>query len=269
MGAITHISYPADGIGMITLDNPPQNHGSYQLAGSIEGALHEIREHGSRVVMIVSDNPEYFCPGQWLPDAIALHEGGKPSGDGTAWYRIVNELDLGPMVSIAVNNGIALGGGAELCWSCNLRVAGKSAVFGQVEVLLGDIPGAGGTVRLPRLAGKAIAMEMVLSGRPFPAHRLHELGIVNRVFPDETLRQDAIEFARLFAANPATGLQEAKNSVNQGLDLPLKEALRNETRITRAMDKTMVIEKMRKIVSDYDAGKDSFDVYGFPELRPL
>ncbi len=268
MGAATHISYPADGIGMITLDNPPQNQGSYELAERIEGALHEIREKGSRVVMLVSDNPEYFCPGQWLPDPIAFHEGRKPSGDGTAWYRIVNELDLGPMVSIAVNNGIALGGGAELCWSCNLRVAGKSAVFGQVEALLGDIPGAGGTVRLPRLAGKAVAMEMILSGRPLQAHRLHELGVVNRVFPDETLRQDAIELARLFAMNPAVGLREAKNSINQGLDLSLKEALRNETKISRAMDKTKVIEKMRKIVSDYDEGKDSFDVYGFPELRP-
>jgi len=268
MGAEAHISYPADGIGMITLDNPPQNHGSYELVEQLEKAIHGIREHGSRVVMIVSDNPEYFCPGQWLPDTIAFSEGRKPSGDGTAWYRVVNELDLGPMVSIAVNNGIALGGGAELCWSCNLRVAGKSAVFGQVEVSIGDIPGAGGTVRLPRLAGKAVTMEMVLSGRPFTAHRLYELGVVNRVFPDETLRQDAIEFAELFAVNPPAGLREAKNSINQGFDLPLKKALRNETRISRAMEKTGIIEKMRKIVSDYDAGKDSFDVYGFPELRP-
>jgi enoyl-CoA hydratase/carnithine racemase len=172
------------------------------------------------------------------------------------------------MVSMAVNNGIALGGGAELCWSCNLRVAGESAVFGQVETIVGDIPGAGGTVRLPRLAGKAVAMEMVLSGRPVQAQRLLELGVINRVFPDETLRQDAIEFAKLFAKNPAPGLREGKRSINEGFDLPLKEALRNETKITRAMDKNSVIDVMRRIVADYDAGKDSFEVYGFPELRP-
>jgi len=268
MSAKAHVSYPADGVGMITLDNPPQNQGSYELIERVEEALHTLKESGIRVVMIVSDNPKYFCPGQWLSDPIAFHEGRQPSGDGPAWYRVVNELEWGPMVSITVNNGIALGGGAELCWSCNLRVAGESAVYGQVEAILGDIPGAGGTVRLPRLAGKAIGMEMILNGRPVPARRLFELGIINRVFPDNTLRKDAIEFANLFAKNPASGLQACKRSINEGFDLPLKEALRNETMISRSMNRTNIIEVMRKIVADYEAGKDSFDIYGFPELRP-
>ena len=114
-----------------------------------------------------------------------------------------------------------------------------------------------------------VGMEMVLSGRPVPAQRLYELGVINSVFPDETLRQDAIEFSMLFAKNPAPGLREGKRSINEGLDLPLKEALRNETKITRAMDKSSVIDVMRRIVADYDEGKDSFEVYGFPELRPL
>jgi len=268
MPATAHLSYPVDGVGMITLDHPGKNHASFELMERVEEVLLEVEESGARVVMIVSDVPGYFCPGSWLPDEIALHEGSKPSGDGTAWYRVVNKLNLGPLVSIAVNNGIALGGGAEICWSCNLRVAGESAIFGQVEALIGDIPGSGGTVRLPRLAGKAVAMEMVLSGQPMPARRLFDLGVVNRVFPDDTLRQDAIEFAGLFAKNPAAGLRAAKQSINQGLDLPLKEALRNETRITRAMDKTQMVERMKKIVKDYEAGKESFEVYGFSGFSP-
>lgn len=264
MPAAAHMSYPTKYVGMITLDNPPENQGSFELMERVEEAVRTVKAAGSKVVMIVSDNPKYFCPGGYLPDFKALREGTTPTGDGMAWYRVCNEMALGPMISIAVNNGIALGGGAEFNWACDIRLAGESAVYGQVEGRVGGLPGCGGSVRLPRLTGKAKAIEVLVTGRPFSAREMWHFGAVNHVYPDDQLREQAIRLAARIAENATSGLLACKQSINEQFDLPLRDALKNETRISRESEHTGdgLIDS-DEVIKVYERGGDSYEAYQF------
>jgi enoyl-CoA hydratase len=129
---------------------------------------------------------------------------------------------------IAAVNGYALGGGCELALTCDLIIAGDTARFGQPEVNLGVIPGAGGTQRWPRSAGKYVAMEVMLSGSPVTAHRAYELGIVNKVVPAEMAVELARRLARQLAEKPPLALRMAKESVLKAFESPLAEGLAAE-----------------------------------------
>ena len=167
MAASAQLSRPAEGVGMITIDNPPKNFNTPELQGKILAAVDAARQSECRVVMLVSDRPGYFIA-HYSPQAL-VDMFGKPSpprrtGRPISGPDLYAELEEGPMISIAVNNGQAWGGGAELGWSCNLRIAGESATYGQPEVSLGIIPGAGGTTRLARLVWPTVCMEMIVDG---------------------------------------------------------------------------------------------------------
>jgi enoyl-CoA hydratase len=129
---------------------------------------------------------------------------------------------------IAAVNGYALGGGCELALMCDLIIAGDSARFGQPEINLGIIPGAGGTQRWPRTAGKYAAMEIMLSGSPVTAQRAHELGIVNKVVPAEMTVVLASRMARQLAEKAPLALRMAKEAVLKAFDSPLSEGLASE-----------------------------------------
>lgn len=262
MVANAHVSYPADGVGMITLDNPPQNHGTFQLIERLNEAIQTIKDAGSRVVMMVSDNPKYFCSGAYLPEMMGLNDVTRPSTGVVSWFSVANELALGPLISIAVNNGIALGGGAELNWACDIRLAGESAVYGQVECLVGDIPGCGGTVRLPRLVGKGKAIEIMATGRPFSAREMWHFGAVNQVYPDDNLRKEAIKLAASIAKNQPNALRGCKQSINEQCDLPLRDALRNESRIFKqnitSEERLAALNEANRV---YERGGDSYEAY--------
>jgi len=131
---------------------------------------------------------------------------------------------------IAAVNGYALGGGCELALMCDLIIAGDSARFGQPEINLGIIPGAGGTQRWPRTAGKYAAMETVLAGTPVSAGRARELGLVNRVVPAEMTVTVAQRVARQLAEKPPVAVRLAKESVLKAFETPLTEGLAGERR---------------------------------------
>jgi enoyl-CoA hydratase/carnithine racemase len=120
------------------------------------------------------------------------------------------ELETIPKVTIAAINGFALGGGCELALACDLRYAADDAQLGQPEVLLGIIPGAGGTQRLPRLVGLAKARDLVFSGRRVKADEALEIGLVDRVLPAEDAYTAAVDDARRFAAGPTRAYAAAK-----------------------------------------------------------
>lgn len=125
---------------------------------------------------------------------------------------------------IAAINGYALGGGLELALSCTIRIAAESAKMGLPEVSIGIIPGAGGTQRLPRLIGKGLAAEVILTGEMVPAQRALEMGIVNHVVPDEALMEEAEKIARKIMNNAPIAVEMAKNAIEVGGDLPLEAA---------------------------------------------
>ena len=132
---------------------------------------------------------------------------------------------------IAAVNGWCLGGGCELAMALDLIVAGEGARFGQPEIKIGIIPGAGGTQRLPRAIGKAKAMEMILTGEPITAAEAERNGLVARVAPDELVVEDALSLAAEIAKRSPLALRVAKESVNAAYEMPLTEGLAHERRL--------------------------------------
>ncbi|MBA4494915.1 enoyl-CoA hydratase-related protein [Paenactinomyces guangxiensis] len=129
---------------------------------------------------------------------------------------------------IAAVDGFALGGGCELAMCCDIIVASETARFGQPEINLGVIPGAGGTQRLTRAVGKVRAMEMILTGKPIPAQVALELGLINRVVPSESLEEEAFQLAKEIAGKPPLAVRLAKQAVLKAMDLPLEHGLHFE-----------------------------------------
>jgi len=130
---------------------------------------------------------------------------------------------------IAAVNGYALGGGCEMAMACDMRFASDKAQFGQPEILLGLIPGMGGTQRLARLVGQGIARELIYSGERISAQRAYEIGLVNRVFPADQLMDEAKKFAQKLATMPSHAVKMAKLAINYGYDLSLDNGLMVET----------------------------------------
>lgn len=126
---------------------------------------------------------------------------------------------------IAAVSGFALGGGCELAMTCDMIIASETAVFGQPEIKIGVMPGAGGTQRLTRAIGKARAMEMVLTGKFISAQEALQYGLINKVVPVELYLQEAIQLAENIAGMPPLACQLAKESVNRAFDTHLEEGL--------------------------------------------
>jgi enoyl-CoA hydratase len=143
-------------------------------------------------------------------------------------HRTLRLIETMPKPSLAAVNGFALGGGTEISLACDFRFASEKAVFGQPEILIGIIPGWGGTQRLPRLVGMGIAKEMILGGGQITAQRAYEIGLVNRVCPPESLIEEARKFALKLAKLPPFALKMAKNAINYGYDLSLDNANKME-----------------------------------------
>lgn len=132
---------------------------------------------------------------------------------------------------VAAVSGYALGGGCELAMACDMILASESARFGQPEINLGVIPGAGGTQRLTHAVGKAIAMEMVLNGRQLNAEEAQHYGLVNRIIPTELYLEEAIKFAAEIADRAPVALRMGKEAVNAVYEMSLQAGLAHERRL--------------------------------------
>ncbi len=129
---------------------------------------------------------------------------------------------------IAAVSGFALGGGCELAMHCDIIIASETAKFGQPEINLGVIPGAGGTQRMTRAVGKGLAMEMILTGRMFSAEEMRQAGLVNRVVPAEVYLEEALALAREIAAKPPVAVRMAKDAIMKSFDTTIELGLEYE-----------------------------------------
>jgi enoyl-CoA hydratase len=143
--------------------------------------------------------------------------------------RVLEALERCAKPVIAAVNGYAFGGGCELALACHVRLASENAVMGLPEVSLGIIPGYGGTQRLPRLVGPGRALELILSGRRVKAEEAERMGLVNRVVPLASLREEAIKLAQAMLKNGPLAVAAALEAVTRGMQLPLDQGLRFES----------------------------------------
>ena len=139
-------------------------------------------------------------------------------------HRVLGFIEAMSQPVIGAINGFALGGGCEVAMACDLLIAADTARFGQPEVNLGIIPGYGGTQRLPRLVGRNLAKELVLTGEMISAQRAYEIGLVNKVVPAAELMGAAREVARKILSRGPVAVRTAKMAMNRGLDLDLTNA---------------------------------------------
>jgi enoyl-CoA hydratase len=178
-----------------------------------------------RAIVITGAGDRAFAAGADIRELAAETAGSIGEGDRLAAIDHVGRLRT-PV--IAAVRGFCLGGGAELAMACDMLVAGDNAQFGQPEIRLGIIPGAGGTQRLARAIGRTRAMELILTGRRIGAAEADRLGLVTMVVPAEETVARALELAGKIAALPRDAIRAAKASVNAAQSLPLDEGLRYE-----------------------------------------
>lgn len=177
-----------------------------------------------RVVILTGAGEKAFVAGADLNELrkFTVTQGKEETHSGQAILDLIE--NLGKPV-IACVNGFALGGGCELAMACTLRLASQNAKLGQPEVTLGLIPGYGGTQRLPRLVGKGVAMQLVLTGEMISAQEAYRIGLVNEVVPAAELIPRAEAIAKKIVANAPLAVQYAMEAVNHGMEMPLKEGL--------------------------------------------
>jgi enoyl-CoA hydratase/carnithine racemase len=259
------LEQPEEGVALITVAGPPPNGCTFAVVEAIAAHLAEAREAGARISVLASGTEGHWLGHASLRDLHDMFHGRPTSGDGAAWFRAIHELSRTPVVTIAAISGDTAGGGAELGWACDLRVAAESARFAQPEVMIGVATGLGGTARLSRLIGRTAAAEMVLDGAAMSAARIGELGGVNRVVPDGQAVEAALAWARRLAGRPPAALAALKTILFESEELPLAEALANEQRRFQESARTPeALERMAAVQARYDAGELPRDIYDEP-----
>ena len=216
----------ADGVATLRLNRPPMNPLSQALLREVADAALALGADDQVKAVVVLGSEKAFAAGADI----------KEFGDQAAAKKIGRQFRAAfdrvaaiPRPVIAAINGFALGGGMELALSCDLRVAGETARLGQPEILLGIIPGAGGTQRLARLLGPARAKDLVFSGRFVDAQEALRIGLVDRVVAPDDAYTAAREMAGRYVEGPAMALRAAKAAIDGGLDGDLASGLRLET----------------------------------------
>jgi len=200
-----------DGIGIITVDNPPVNALSPGVPQGIVEALDKGNADPSVKAMVLIGAGRSFIAGA------DIRQFGKGPATPPPTRRHYDVMDQSPKPVVAAIHGYALGGGLETALACHYRVAVPSAKVGLPEVLIGILPGAGGTQRLPRLIGPKAALEMITSGRHVPAEEAKKLGIVDEIAPEGRLKETAVAFARKIAEQlPLPVIRERGEKLGEG-----------------------------------------------------
>ena len=216
-------------VGVVTINRPRQLNAlsSGVLAELVDAlAAHDVDDEVRAIVL--TGGPTVFAAGADLKEFGEQSVVSMMSGNRVALFDRVRLISK-PI--IAAVSGYALGGGCELAMLCDMIVASETARFGQPEINVGLMPGAGGTQRLARTVGKAKAMEMVLTGSPIDAESAEKLGLVNRVVPADWVIEEAKALANKIAAKPPLSVKLSKQAVLKAFELPLTEAVDYERKL--------------------------------------
>ena len=213
-----------DGVAVVTLNNPKVNALSQELLARLGAVAAELAADlpgavvitgGERIFAAGADISQFGGP----VEAVGITKG---------FHDALDAIAALPRFVIAAVAGYALGGGCELALACDYRIVGERGVFGQPEILLGIIPGGGGTQRLARLVGPSRAKEMCLTGRQVKAEEALRIGLADEVVPGDVLHERALALAAEVAKGASVGQALAKRAIDQGLSMPLAEGLQLE-----------------------------------------
>jgi enoyl-CoA hydratase len=213
-------------VGLITHNRPKAlNALNNQLMLEVMDALEAFDNREDIGAMVITGNEKAFAAGADIKEMADKSSDEMKNNDYTAVFDRIRSIRK-PV--IAAVSGWALGAGCEVAMSCDMIVASESAKFGQPEITIGVIPGAGGTQRLTRAVGKTIAMEMILNNRTLTAQEAYQFGLVNRVVPTETYLDEALKLAEEIASRAPLAVRAAKKMINQVYEESLSEGLAEE-----------------------------------------
>jgi enoyl-CoA hydratase len=216
-----------EGVALVTLQRPEAlNALSFDLLDALVSALRALdADPAARAVVITGSGSRAFAAGADIRELATQTSDSLISGDRFSAWDAIAAIGL-PL--IAAVRGFALGGGCELAMACDMIVAAEDASFGQPEILLGVMPGAGGTQRLTRAIGKARAMELILTGRPMTAQEAEAHGLVTRVVPTPATVDAALELAARIATMPPLAVRAAKAAILDAQERSLSDGLARE-----------------------------------------
>lgn len=258
-----------DGVAVVTLRNGKVNPLCVALLDQLQAVATDLTDDPARAV-VVTGGERLFAAGADISEFAASvgAEGGPPfaiadsdrvAEIGRAFLQSLNAVAAIPCPTIAAVNGVALGGGCELALACDLRVAATDSRFGQPEILLGIIPGGGGTQRLARLVGPSRAKDLVFSGRTVLADEALAIGLVDRLAEPDAVFATAIDWAATFAKGPRHALALAKAAIDEGLERTLADGLVNEqTRFVQSFSTPDATVGVRSFLAE-GPGKAVFD----------
>jgi len=222
------VETPAPGVGLVRLNRPQAlNALNGQITREIFEAMEAFDRDDSIRCMVLTGSDKAFAAGADIKQMEDMSAVDMFAGqDFTDWARLTRVRK--PI--IAAVSGWALGGGCEMAMMCDMIVASETAKFGQPEITIGIMPGAGGTQRLTRAVGKALAMEITLANRHLAAQEALQYGLVNRVYPLDAYLNEAIELAKKIAGMPGVASIMIKDAVNKSYEMTLTEGLAFEKR---------------------------------------
>ncbi|CAB4709548.1 unannotated protein [freshwater metagenome] len=215
------------GVATLTLNRPPVNALNFAMQAEMIEASALITTNREIAAVVIYGGEKAFAAGADIKEMERLtHEQMvERSYNLHSAFSAIAQI---PKPVVAAITGYALGGGCELAMCADLRFAAENAKLGQPEILLGIIPGAGGTQRLTRLVGPSVAKDLVLSGRMISATEALDIGLVDRLFPAESVYSEAVAWARQFVGGPAAAIAAAKRVIDAGQDGTLEQGLEIE-----------------------------------------
>ena len=218
------VEYSVEGnVARIELNRPPVNALSAELSSDLVAAFRQAADPAIRAVVVTG--VPHFSAGADIKGFQAAYESGQDYNPAADLREAIRRFETLEKPTIAAIQGLALGGGLELALGADFRYLADDARVGQPEILLGLIPGAGGTQRLPRLVGYQQAKEIIFSGRHLRAEEAHDLGLADKVLPAAELLDAATADAERWAAGPTRAFGAAKLALNDGLRLRLDQGL--------------------------------------------
>ena len=220
-----------DKVAVVTIDRPQAlNALNPEVLSDLKAAFEGIDQNEVRCVVLTGAGEKSFVAGADIGSMSTMTK-----AEGEAFGKLGNDIFLMienfPLPVIAAVNGFALGGGNELCMSCDIRICSDNAMFGQPEVGLGITPGFGGTQRLARLVGMGMAKQLLYTARNIDAAEALRIGLVNAVYPQAELMDAALKMASTIARNAPIAVRACKKAVGEGISLPIDKAVEVEEKL--------------------------------------